>query len=203
MHAERMGAERVSRWVFYPEKPFPNGPPFVEATWYPKGSLIREYTTFLMNDRLVRQAERCTEPNVCKSSFYQDPSNLQPFCVIPAAHPTMLLFTSPEEEEESDDNGIGLGTLGVRSAYRRRGAASMMVQWGVEQADKMGVDTFVEASWDGGRVYRQFGFQYIDEFKLRRPPEREGDEEWDKLEKDYGLEIEWLCRPRRGAKGHD
>lgn len=56
----------ISRWVFYPEAPFPNGPPRVEAKWYPEGSLIREYTSFLMNDRLVRQAQRCREPNACK-----------------------------------------------------------------------------------------------------------------------------------------
>ena len=58
---------RASRWVIYHGNPFPNGPPRVEATWLPDGSLIREYTTYLMNDRLERQAARCKEANVCTS----------------------------------------------------------------------------------------------------------------------------------------
>ena len=59
----------TSRWAVYTENPFPKGPPHVEATWQPEGSLIREYLTFLVNDRLERQAARCSKANVCMYSL--------------------------------------------------------------------------------------------------------------------------------------
>ena len=71
-----------------------------------------------------------------------------------------------------------------------------MVQWGVERAEEIGVEAFVEASWHGSQVYRRFGFQYVDEFRSKRPPEKEGDVKWDELEKTNPFEGEWLWRPR-------
>jgi GNAT superfamily N-acetyltransferase len=93
----------------------------------------------------------------------------------------------------------GLGTLAVRSAYRRRGAGSLMVQWGVEKADEMGIESFVEASWYGSQVYRKHGFLYIDDVKPKRPPQWEGNTDWDLLESKYAFGIEWLWRPKKDS----
>ena len=94
----------------------------------------------------------------------------------------------------------GLATMGVRPSYRRHGVASQMVKWGVQQAERMGVEMFVEASWHGSQVYRQFGFQYVDKFHFKRPPEKEGDAEWDELEKRHPFEADWFWRPKTGSK---
>ena len=54
---------------------------------------------------------------------------------------------------------LWLATRGVRPAYRRRGISAMMVQWGLDRAQEMGMEMFVEASWHWSQVYRRFGFQ--------------------------------------------
>lgn len=91
--------------------------------------------------------------------------------------------------------------MGVRPTHRRRGAASLMMQWGVSRADEMDLDMFVEASWYGSQVYRRFGFEYVDEFKLKRPKRREGDGEWDELERRHPFEGEWLERRKEKGRG--
>jgi ribosomal protein S18 acetylase RimI-like enzyme len=49
--------------------------------------------------------------------------------------------------------------LAVNPEYRRRGVGEKLVRWGVEQADKQGLDTVLEATLDGGKVYRKLGFE--------------------------------------------
>ena len=48
--------------------------------------------------------------------------------------------------------------LGTLPSYRRKGVASLLVDWGVQQADRDGLGCFVDASDEGVPVYRKFGF---------------------------------------------
>ncbi|KAF4932042.1 hypothetical protein CGCVW01_v000051 [Colletotrichum viniferum] len=47
--------------------------------------------------------------------------------------------------------------------YRRRGAASLVMDWGVERADCMGLDLYIEASEGGKPLYEKCGFEAIEE----------------------------------------
>ena len=42
--------------------------------------------------------------------------------------------------------------------YQRRGAASMLVKWGCDLADKNGVGAYLDASKLGAPLYKKFGF---------------------------------------------
>ncbi|KAJ0341486.1 hypothetical protein COL922a_002200 [Colletotrichum nupharicola] len=62
--------------------------------------------------------------------------------------------------------------------YRRRGAASLVTDWGVGRADCMGLDVYIEASEGGKPLYEKYGFEAIEESyyevdERRLPPPRD------------------------------
>ena len=50
------------------------------------------------------------------------------------------------------DAFTGLNMMCTHPQYRWRGAASLMLQWGVDRANEMDCEMFVEASWYGSRM---------------------------------------------------
>ncbi|KAI1290715.1 putative GNAT family acetyltransferase [Xylaria venustula] len=48
--------------------------------------------------------------------------------------------------------------MGTDPAHKRRGAASMMVRWGLEQCDKDGVPGYLESTLDAAPFYEKMGF---------------------------------------------
>lgn len=42
--------------------------------------------------------------------------------------------------------------------YMRRGAGSMMLEWGCKLADHLSYDAWIEASPSGNQLYKHFGF---------------------------------------------
>ncbi|KAK3723124.1 hypothetical protein LTR37_001847 [Vermiconidia calcicola] len=46
----------------------------------------------------------------------------------------------------------------TNSDYRRRGAGGMMLKWGCDLADLLGLPGWIEASEEGNFVYKMFGF---------------------------------------------
>ncbi|TVY65724.1 hypothetical protein LSUE1_G009106 [Lachnellula suecica] len=54
----------------------------------------------------------------------------------------------------------------VHPSYRHRGAASILMDWGLKQADEMELDTFVESTQHGRGLYEFHGFKFIDDLKL-------------------------------------
>jgi GNAT superfamily N-acetyltransferase len=59
-----------------------------------------------------------------------------------------------------------LDTLVTLPAHERRGAGSMLVQWGCEKADEAGVEAFLEASPMGAPMYARHGFQPVKTVEL-------------------------------------
>ena len=49
----------------------------------------------------------------------------------------------------------------TRECYRKQGAASMLIEWGREQARKDGLPAYLEASAQGKPVYERCGFQQV------------------------------------------
>ncbi|KAJ6779366.1 hypothetical protein PWT90_04031 [Aphanocladium album] len=48
------------------------------------------------------------------------------------------------------------------ASHQRRGAGSIMMDWGVKQADDRGLTSYVQASPEGRRLYEKFGFREVD-----------------------------------------
>ncbi|KAK3720441.1 hypothetical protein LTR37_003854 [Vermiconidia calcicola] len=73
-----------------------------------------------------------------------------------------------------------LGVLATHPKHQRRGAGSMLVKWGCDKADKLGMITALQASTAGQAVYTKHGFEIkraveldlrpwgVDETELRR-----------------------------------
>ena len=55
--------------------------------------------------------------------------------------------------------------------YRRRGAATLCVQWGIERCRELGIPAYLEASAEGRPVYEKLGFEVVEEV----PVELDGD----------------------------
>ena len=54
-----------------------------------------------------------------------------------------------------------LNMLATRPAYHRRGIGAMQVLWGLEQADELGLPTYLEASPMGKPLYLRLGFEEV------------------------------------------
>ena len=60
-----------------------------------------------------------------------------------------------------------LNLLGTHPRYRRKGAAAMLVEWGLKRADEEGRKCFVDAGGEEGEaLYRRCGFVDVGEFIL-------------------------------------
>ncbi|KAJ5532622.1 hypothetical protein N7494_009174 [Penicillium frequentans] len=72
-----------------------------------------------------------------------------------------LVFTVLDEEKRTffgERRFYYLDMLVVDPAYRGRGAAAMLIQWGCELADQEGVPVYLDAHIDAAPMYRRFGF---------------------------------------------
>ncbi|KAI4854506.1 hypothetical protein E4T44_00127 [Aureobasidium sp. EXF-8845] len=51
--------------------------------------------------------------------------------------------------------------LATHPAYRRRGAAHMLLEKGMQKADEAGLDMYLQASLMGAPLYKKFGFEVM------------------------------------------
>lgn len=56
---------------------------------------------------------------------------------------------------------ILLAMLFTHPSHRRRGAASLLLNWGMREADRLGLEIFLEATDDGKPCYEAHGFLYM------------------------------------------
>ncbi|KAI1515608.1 Acetyltransferase domain containing protein [Pyrenophora tritici-repentis] len=61
-----------------------------------------------------------------------------------------------------------LALLVTAPQHRRRGAGSLLVQWGIAKSEELGLPAYLQASAQGQRLYQSHGFKDIDtvEFNL-------------------------------------
>ncbi|KAI1259741.1 putative GNAT family acetyltransferase [Xylariaceae sp. FL1019] len=59
--------------------------------------------------------------------------------------------------------------MGTDPAFERRGAASLMVQWGLERCREEGVSAYLESTLDAARFYEKMRFTFVEKFSLRYP----------------------------------
>ena len=56
--------------------------------------------------------------------------------------------------------GIDLHICYTHPDYQRRGVGSLMLRWGCDLADHLLLESWIEASPDGGKLYELFGFHH-------------------------------------------
>ncbi|KAI0393364.1 hypothetical protein F5Y17DRAFT_458937 [Xylariaceae sp. FL0594] len=82
----------------------------------------------------------------------------------------------------------------VHALHRRRGAARMMLQWGIDKADELGLDCFVESTHDGRPAYESAGFRVIGELYLDATTD-EPDEGFEAAKREYGVPLTgWIMK---------
>lgn len=59
-------------------------------------------------------------------------------------------------------SSIVLALLVTDSRYRRRGAGSLVVKWGIDLSEETGIPCYLQASEQGRRLYSHYGFEAID-----------------------------------------
>lgn len=50
--------------------------------------------------------------------------------------------------------------------HRRRGAASLLMKWGIDKADEAGVEMYIESSVAGKPLYEKFGLRELKVMKF-------------------------------------
>ncbi|KAJ2983913.1 hypothetical protein NQ176_g343 [Zarea fungicola] len=79
-----------------------------------------------------------------------------------------------------DSKYIYLASIAVHPDYQRRGIGGTLLDWGIDQADKLQVPIYTEASKDGFGLFIAYGFEKLDHVSLIHKAEvlgREDDEE--------------------------
>ncbi|KAI1205193.1 putative GNAT family acetyltransferase [Annulohypoxylon truncatum] len=59
-----------------------------------------------------------------------------------------------------------LSFIGTDPSYERRGAATMMIQWGIDQCKKHGVPAYLESTLEAAPLYRKLGFIEMEKISL-------------------------------------
>jgi GNAT superfamily N-acetyltransferase len=58
---------------------------------------------------------------------------------------------------------VELGSIICHPDHQRRGAASLMLQWGIKEQDRLGVIGYLEGSERGRPLYEKYGFRAVQE----------------------------------------
>lgn len=95
-------------------------------------------------------------PHLLSASWIEDP----------AARAKALSFNQPIVDKHTHwmgDRPHGLlRYMAVSPNHRRKGAATMCVQWGIDRCKELGIPAYLEASEEGAPVYEKLGFEKVD-----------------------------------------
>lgn len=86
---------------------------------------------------------------------------LYPESNVPAINALFSLFNTNKLELLGTRPYVVLDTLVTHPEHHRRGAGGMLVAWGCAEADKRGVEAYLEASIMGAPLYERFGFRAV------------------------------------------
>lgn len=56
--------------------------------------------------------------------------------------------------------------MGTDPAYRGRGAASLLLQWGIKQCEAHKAPAYLESTLDAAKFYKKRGFTPVETFSL-------------------------------------
>lgn len=78
-----------------------------------------------------------------------------------------------------------------------------MLQWGIDKADELGLDCFVESTLDGRLAYESVGFRVIGELHLDATTDNP-DESFKAAREEFGVPISgWIMKRDAVARKHE
>lgn len=88
-----------------------------------------------------------------------------------------LAVVSESEETTTDSSAplklrkrVYLQVLAVHPNHQKKGIGRKLLQWGLDEADRLGLITYLEASADGLRLYEQSGFEKVKDLTMNLRP---------------------------------
>ena len=69
-------------------------------------------------------------------------------------------------EENTTHPVIGLSFIATDPAHERRGAASLLLQWGLEQSQQNNIPAYLESTVDAGPLYERKGFVPVETISM-------------------------------------
>lgn len=61
---------------------------------------------------------------------------------------------------------IGLSFIGTDPPHERRGAASLLLQWGIEHCERDKAPAYLESTVDAGRLYERHSFEASEKISM-------------------------------------
>ncbi|KAJ9245751.1 hypothetical protein DTO271D3_4073 [Paecilomyces variotii] len=110
-------------------------------------------------------SEEREEPNKCPRRDYWHPSTLDVKTWVGVSR---MFRNEKKRVLENRKNIWRLNMISVNPAYQRQGIGSILLQWGTEEADAHGRDSFLISSPAGVRLYAKFGFKVVGEIHTPR-----------------------------------
>ncbi|KAI0834418.1 putative GNAT family acetyltransferase [Hypoxylon sp. FL0890] len=102
-----------------------------------------------------------------------DEDYIEPHWIWPAGTNLKLLRDWANKTEEAQRRAVGdspcyrLTFMGTDPDYERRGAATMMVRWGMNQCRKEGIPAYLESTLEASSFYKKLGFVDVEKISLR------------------------------------
>lgn len=88
--------------------------------------------------------------------------------------PALLALLKPHDEARQDVMGdrpcLMLDTLATHPDFTRRGAATLLLKWGADEADKMGTECYLTSSMMARPLYEKMGFVLVRDMWFDRVP---------------------------------
>ena len=162
-----------AQWQLFKTNPFRDGLPKLEAPWWPEKE-HREFCELILNQIFKARGSWMRRPHLgMKPSFVCG----------------RLILTG----------SAALNWMAVLPGHRRRGVGRMLMKWGVETADKLGIESWMEGSSLGRILYEKCGYRVL--FKLTYDvTKREMTDRWRKITHELTpppFHLMW--RPANGA----
>ena len=113
-----------------------------------------------------------------KWNFYLDPSNPpQPNPIEWPPGPNLALVDHimealyrPRDSHMRGKSYFFMHILAVLPEYQRKGIGRKMLEWGLKQADELGVECWIDASPAGLGLYKQCGWKEVNSFTIDLEP---------------------------------
>ena len=131
----------------------------MDASWWPEGGVTSgEDYVMLIQRPLQNLPTSCSTPG-CRIDLERWIGRIYVRHALPLTAPDLAIYTSPGLLITMSSPVVAL--LFVYPEHWRRGPASMLLRWGTQKADELGLKTFVESTDDGKPCYERNGFTYM------------------------------------------
>lgn len=117
--------------------------------WWPEGSEKRKFTAKMFETSLEIMRKRQMRPHLGNYAFN-----------------SLLIQRTKTSFKKLTFSFQALNLCFTHPNFRRRGAAAMMVQWGIKKADELGLECFLTSTPLGTPVYQKAQYIIVDSVDL-------------------------------------